>query len=487
MPERASALRLLTKTPSSADTIVLGVRDVDGKPTLYATEEFAYVADLLARTEASGSLDAVSRIPDPADSKRALVLTGLGTADVTPDSLRHALGAAMRKATPAKSIAIAVPTPSLDHVSAIAEGAALGRYSFTEFRTKRKSAASNALGPVAIVTTLKSQAVIARADAHAQAVAVVKDLVNTPPNVLSPDELAHRAVTLVKGLPIRVKVWDEKQLHKEGFGGIVGVGQGSSRPPRLVRLTYSPAKRKKHIAFVGKGITFDTGGLSLKPASSMLGMKYDMTGAATVLGVIRAVATLELPVAVTAWMCIAENMPSGTAIRPNDVLRMLNGTTVEVTNTDAEGRLVLADGLVAAEKEKPDLIVDIATLTGAASVALGTRYAGAMGDASAVESFLAAAKDTGELFWPMPIPDEMRAMLNSEVADIMNAKVGNTAGGMLLGAAFLREFVERTPWVHLDIASSANNAGSAFGFTGSGPTGSSVRALIRLAELESAK
>jgi leucyl aminopeptidase len=282
-------------------------------------------------------------------------------------------------------------------------------------------------------------------------------------------------------------VWDERQLHRYGFGGIVGVGQGSSRPPRLVRLTYAPTKRNSHIALDGKGITFDTGGLSLKPASGMLGMKYDMAGAATVLAVIRAVAELELPVAITAWMCIAENMPSGTAIRPNDVLTMHNGTTVEVTNTDAEGRLVLADGLAAAEKENPDIIVDVATLTGAASVALGTRYTGVMGDDGAVSEIVSSADESGELFWPMPLPQELKALLKSDVADLVNAKVGNTAGGMLLGAMFLRQFVTKTPWVHIDAASSANNAGSPFGFTGAGPTGTAVRALIRQAERAAGK
>jgi leucyl aminopeptidase len=219
----------------------------------------------------------------------------------------------------------------------------------------------------------------------------------------------------------------------------------------------------------------------------MLGMKYDMTGAATVLAAICAIASLELPIAVTAWMCIAENMPSGTAIRPNDVLKMYGGKTVEVTNTDAEGRLVLADGLVAAEKEKPSLIIDVATLTGAASVALGNRYAGAMGDHAAVAQFVESATDAGEQFWPMPMPSELTSLLKSDVADLMNAKVGNTAGGMLVGAAFLREFVGTTPWVHLDIASTANNPGGAYGFTGAGPTATAVRALIRHAERLSSK
>ena len=486
MPAKTAPVRLLSKVPVSADVVVVGVRSRNGKDEIFALDEMSFVENLLGRADVTSAPDSVTRIPDPTNVKRTLILTGLGSGDVSLDALRYSVGAAMRKSGEFKSLAVAIPTSSLGEVGAIVEGALLGGYSFDEYRSA-KTAKKNAGGAISVVTSLKSTATSHRAETVAEAVALVKDLVNTPPNDLSPAELAKRAVSSVASLPIRTKVWDERQLQREGFGGIVGVGQGSSRPPRLVRLTYAPTKRKSHIALVGKGITFDTGGLSLKPASGMLGMKYDMTGAATVLAVIRAVAKLELPVAITAWMCIAENMPSGTAIRPNDVLKMYNGMTVEVTNTDAEGRLVLADGLAAAEKENPDVIVDVATLTGAASVALGTRYAGVMGDTDAVSEIVASAEEGGELFWPMPLPQELAALLKSDVADFVNAKVGNTAGGMLLGAMFLREFVTKTPWVHIDVASSANNAGGPFGFTGAGPTGTAVRALIRQAERAAGK
>jgi leucyl aminopeptidase len=470
----------------SADIVVVGVLSRNGKDEIFALEEMGFVQHLLSRADVTSAPDSVTRIPDPTNDKRSIIFTGVGSEDVSADTLRYAVGAAMRKSGEFKSLAIALPTTSLDEVGAIIEGALLGTYSFDEYRST-KPTKKGAGGAISVVTSLKSTSITHRAETVAEAVALVKDLVNTPPNDLSPAELAKRAVSSVAPLPIRAKVWDERQLHRDGFGGIVGVGQGSSRPPRLVRLTYAPPKRNSHIALVGKGITFDTGGLSLKPASGMLGMKYDMTGAATVLAVIRAVAELELPVAITAWMCIAENMPSGTAIRPNDVLTMHNGTTVEVTNTDAEGRLVLADGLAAAEKENPDIIVDVATLTGAASVALGTRYTGVMGDDGAVSEIVSSADESGELFWPMPLPQELKALLKSDVADLVNAKVGNTAGGMLLGAMFLRQFVTKTPWVHIDVASSANNAGSPFGFTGAGPTGTAVRALIRQAERAAGK
>ena len=486
MRAKTAPVRLLSKVPMSADIVVVGVLSRNGKDEIFALEEMGFVQHLLSRADVTSAPDSVTRIPDPTNDKRSIIFTGVGSEDVSADTLRYAVGAAMRKSGEFKSLAIALPTTSLDEVGAIIEGALLGTYSFDEYRST-KPTKKGAGGAISVVTSLKSTSITHRAETVAEAVALVKDLVNTPPNDLSPAELAKRAVSSVAPLPIRAKVWDERQLHRDGFGGIVGVGQGSSRPPRLVRLTYAPTKRNSHIALVGKGITFDTGGLSLKPASGMLGMKYDMTGAATVLAVIRAVAELELPVAITAWMCIAENMPSGTAIRPNDVLTMHNGTTVEVTNTDAEGRLVLADGLAAAEKENPDIIVDVATLTGAASVALGTRYTGVMGDDGAVSEIVSSADESGELFWPMPLPQELTALLKSDVADLVNAKVGNTAGGMLLGAMFLRQFVTKTPWVHIDVASSANNAGSPFGFTGAGPTGTAVRALIRQAERAAGK
>jgi leucyl aminopeptidase len=217
-------------------------------------------------------------------------------------------------------------------------------------------------------------------------------------------------------------------------------------------------------------------------------MKYDMTGAATVLAVTLAAARLGLGIRMTAWLCIAENLPSGSAMRPNDVLRIRGGKTVEVLNTDAEGRLVLADGLVAASEEFPDAIIDVATLTGAARVALGDRYVGTMGDAALVGQLLETAELAGESLWHMPLPAELRPLLNSDVADITNVKIGSTAAGMLVAGVFLQEFVgntkegSRIPWAHLDIAGPANNDGGGFGYTGKGPTAVTVRTLIALAE-----
>jgi leucyl aminopeptidase len=298
-----------------------------------------------------------------------------------------------------------------------------------------------------------------------------------------PASMVKAVQTGTKGLGLKIQVWDEKALAKDGFGGILAVGMGSSRPPRLVKIEYKPKGAKKHLALVGKGITFDTGGLSLKPAESMVGMKYDMTGAATSYQAIVAIARLGLPVQVTAWLCLAENMPSSTAQRPDDVIKIRNGKSVEVLNTDAEGRLVLADGLSAAVETKPDLIIDIATLTGAATIALGNRYAGLMGAEKAIKTVETAAAKAGELVWHMPLPAELRSLLNSDVADIANVKIGNRAGGMLIGGHFLREFVPaEIDWAHLDIAGPADNSGAAYGYTPKGGTGVILRTLVAVAE-----
>jgi leucyl aminopeptidase len=385
-------------------------------------------------------------------------------------------------------VALALPLEDDAAVAAVLEGAALGGYAYTAYRERTLAAQKAPVGRVTVIGRDGAADAVRRAIAVAGAVALVKDLVNTPPNEQPPAVLAGDAVRAAEDAGATATVWDEAALAEGGFGGILGVGSGSVRPPRLVRVEWRPDGATTSVALVGKGITFDSGGLSLKPAAGMVGMKYDMTGAATVLAAVTAAARLQLPLAVTAWLCIAENMPSGSAIRPNDVLRIRGGRTVEVLNTDAEGRLVLADGLVAAGEEHPDVIIDVATLTGAIITALGTRYVGAMGDGPLVARTQAAATRAGELVWHLPLPEELRPLLNSDVADIANVKIGNTAGGALVAGQFLREFVpERAdgspvPWVHLDIAGAAENTGSAYGATGSGPTGVMVRTLVALLE-----
>jgi len=475
------------------DVLVLGVRKTDDGPVL-ATEDatFADLAASLAAIGLTGAQDELRRLPGGYGAAASIALVGLGTGEITAGGLRYAAGSAARQLRGIDSIVLGLPTATDDDVFAVLEGAALGAYAYTEHRSSTLEATKLPPTRIIVAADAPADALIERATVSAEAVHTVRDLVNAPPSHLYPETLAEAAVALTEGVEgVTVEVLAEAELRAGGFGGILGVGQGSARGPRLVKVSYSPAGAAAHLALVGKGITFDTGGLSLKPPTSMIGMKYDMTGAATVLAVTLAAAKLALPVRVTAWMCIAENMPGGGALRPNDVITMRGGKTVEVLNTDAEGRLVMADGLVAASEEQPDAIIDVATLTGAASVAMGTRYVGTMGDADLAQRVVAAGNRVGETLWHMPIAAELRPLLNSDIADIANIKPGNTAGGMMIAAAFLRDFIgtrgegdEKTPipWAHLDIAGPANNSGNGWGFTGKGPTGVSVRALIELAE-----
>ena len=435
----------------------------------------------LGNLGASAKLEAVSRVAAPNGAIFALI--GVGSEKLTESNAREIGGAVSRNLFDLEELIVDFGSLSKPVLLALVEGISIGHYEFNGM----KSEANQKKILLTKVTVITDHKVSSSETAHIQilssAVKTTRDLVNTPPNLMFPAAMVKAVQAQIKGLPIKATVWDEKALAKDGFGGILAVGMGSSRPPRLVKLEYKPKGSKKHLALVGKGITFDTGGLSLKPSESMVGMKYDMTGAATSFQAIVAIAKLGLPVHVTAWLCLAENMPSGTAQRPDDVIKIRNGKSVEVLNTDAEGRLVLADGLSAAAEMKPDLMVDVATLTGAATIALGNRYAGLMGDTQAIKLIEKAAEASGELVWHMPQPKELRALLNSEVADIANVKIGNRAGGMLIGGLFLREFVPTSiDWAHLDIAGPADNGGSPYGFTPKGGTGAYVRTLVSLGQ-----
>lgn len=489
-------LKISSDSPveSIADVLVLATVGSGTDVTLLAPAGFEAVAALLSPLQVSAAADRVVRVPSVAGSATSIALVGLGKTR-TVNALRDAAAAAVRALAGTEHVALAFPTETAEEVDAVIEGAALGAYNFTDYRG---STAAEQKAPVEAVTLLttagtteSNDRAVARAIALADAVNLVKDLVNTPALDMYPESLAAAAVQAADGLPLEFTVWDEAALVADGFGGISGVGQGSTRGPRLVKVSYNPTGAAAHLALVGKGITFDTGGLSLKPSNSMLGMKDDMAGAATVLAATIAAAELALPVRVTAWLCIAENMPSGSAIRPGDVLTIRGGTTIEVTNTDAEGRLVLADGLVAAGEEQPDAIIDVATLTGAAIVALGMRTTGLMGgNEELIESLVAAADNAGEPIWPMPLPAELRRLLDSDIADMMNANVNDRSGGMLVAGHFLKEFEtavegdseKMIPWAHLDIAGPAQNNGGAYGVTGHGPTGAMVRTLVGLAE-----
>ncbi|HKT05871.1 MAG TPA: leucyl aminopeptidase, partial [Rugosimonospora sp.] len=321
-----------------------------------------------------------------------------------------------------------------------------------------------------------------RAVVVARAVADARDWVNTPPNELRPPQFADAIAAAATAAGLAVEVLDEKQLRKGGYGGIIAVGQGSQAPPRLVRLGYAPPGAKRRVALVGKGITFDTGGLSIKPAQGMWEMKSDMAGAAAVAATLLAVARLKPKVAVTAYLPLAENMPSGSAYRPGDVISMYNGKKVEVLNTDAEGRLVLADAMARACEEGPDYLIETSTLTGGQVVALGKRVAGVMGTAELCERVRDAGGAVGEPAWPMPLPEDVRKGMDSEVADISQVNAGmDRAGHMLQGGVFLSEFVaDGLPWAHLDIAGPAYHSGEPTGYWAKGGTGVPVRTLLEL-------
>lgn len=497
-------LTLTAKNPTSvkADALVVG--------TCSTSDGLAVVADqlpqdLVRRLETlapqlglTGAPDEVRKLPAGSGVQAdVLVLTGLGErqADGTfgAETLRRAAGAALRGLAGTSSAVVALPTADEADLAAVAEGALLGAYAFTRYRAGDAVTKAAPVRTIEVATpfarSASARTAVERARVVADAVHGTRDLINTAPNDLYPATFADAAKAAVKELGakgVKVTVLDEKQLAAGGYGGILAVGQGSSRPPRLVKVAYAPAKPASKVALVGKGITFDTGGISLKPPAGMPAMTSDMSGAAAVLHTVLAAARLGLPVAVTGYLCLAENMPGGNAQRPGDVITMKGGKTVEVTNTDAEGRLVMGDGLVAAVEEGHDVVLDIATLTGAQVVALGNRVSGVLGTDEVRDAVKAAADAVGEQFWPMPMPEELKANLKSKVADMVNS-ASDRAGGMLFAAVFLREFVGSTPWAHLDIAGPAYNEKGAFGYTPTGGTGVGVRTMLGFLEAAGAR
>ena len=450
---------------------------------------------------ATGRADEVTRLATlGATTAPVLVAVGLGDLPAKggafdAELLRRAAGAAVRALAGSKKAALALATSGGEiapAVRAVGEGALLGAYSFDRYRTTAGdlSSGTDRREPVAelllLVPDAKDRGLVAavrRAEIVARGVRLARDLVNTPPSDLHPVELAEIASSQAGAAGVDVEVLDVKALVKGGFGGIVGVGQGSAHGPRLVHLSYRGGKGSStKLALVGKGITFDSGGISLKPAASMEEMKSDMGGAAAVIAAVTAIAELGLAVDVEAWVPMAENMPSGTAIRPSDVLTFRNGTTVEVNNTDAEGRLILADAIARACEDSPDIVIDVATLTGAQLVALGSRTTGVMGNDDALRtSIVDAAGRAGEASWPMPLPPELRKGLDSDIADLVNT--GPREGGMLTAGLFLQEFVtEGVRWAHLDIAGPAYNSAEPYGYTPHGGTGAAVRTFVQVAE-----
>jgi len=433
-----------------------------------------------------GKAEETLAVPAGKLNARAVLLVGLGDKKaVSADRLRRAAAAVVRRSPKAKTIATTlletVPTGG-DRVAAaqaVAEGAALGAYKFLRYKQKSDAPALEKL----VVLGKKDDKVqqgLDRGVAVAAAVAWARDLVNEPAGAMTPTQLAEEARRAAEQGGLDIEVLDEVEIANQGLGGLLGVSLGSDQPPRLVKLTYTPkGKATGTVALVGKGITFDSGGLSLKTADGMETMKTDMSGAAAVIGAMSVLRTAGVQSKVIGFVPTTENMPGPKAIKPGDVLKIRNGKTVEVLNTDAEGRLILADGLSLAAEEKPDAVIDLATLTGACVVALGMKIAGLMGnDGPWIGQVRDAAERAGESMWHLPLPQEYRKDLDSEIADLKNI-TGGRGGGALTAGLFLSEFTGDVPWVHLDIAGPAR-APSDDGYIAKGGTGFGVRTLVEL-------
>ena len=441
-------------------------------------------APMLGSLGFRGTFGDIAQVPGGEKVNAArIVAVGLGPRDeLTTEKVRRAAGVAARNLGNASSAALALPTVDEDHVRAVVEGFRAGLYRYDAFRSSKSSAG---LAEVVVLADGARRADVVTALDQATSLAdradQTRDWVNTPPNALVPTVFAEEIEKAVQGSGIAFELLDDAALEVLGCGGILGVGRGSDNPPCLVKLTWAPADARGSVALVGKGITYDSGGLTIKPGGSMGHMKSDMAGAAAVASAIQEVAAREIPVAVTAYLPIAENMVSGAAMRPGDVLTMLSGQTVEVLNTDAEGRLILADALTMAVRDDHDVIINVATLTGPCVVALGDRVAGLFGDDDTVAEVERAAARSGELFWRLPIPDEQRTSVRtaSKVADLLQHDWVRW-GSALYAAAFLEVFVEGRPWAHFDIAGPAWNGGGPWGHVPSGGTGFSVSTLVEL-------
>jgi leucyl aminopeptidase len=482
-----------SKNISANEVLVVGFAQTDNGPELLDSAialeptSKSEISEAIKLTNFSGKKSELTFLT----IKSGVLCVGLGKVSKTQplemETLRRASAVAARALAGKPSALFALPTSTTVATHAVTVGVELGAYTFTQFKTKTEKTSEGLKQANILVKDLfVNKSVFQEAQIIAESVKNVRNLVNTPPSHMYPETFAdYVKKSFKRNAKLTVEILEEKALKKQGYGALIGVGQGSVNPPRFVRLAYKSRGADFHLALVGKGITFDTGGISLKPPSSMHTMKCDMAGAATVIEAFRAIMQLDLKINVSAYAALAENMPSATAQRPSDVVTTFGGKTVEVLNTDAEGRLVLADALGRAQKDKPDLIIDIATLTGAATVALGSRTAGIMANKEeARDQVFASAKETGEAMWPMQIPEETRTILDSKTADIANVGfTPNPAGGMMVGAAFLQEFVdENIAWVHIDIAPPAFNEGAPYGYNGFGGTGVGVRTLVHLAQ-----
>ena len=485
MPRRGVADAVLVVPVVSDDS---GPKVLAGAPYL----DDNAVADIESGLQALGATGAegqshrlvISSLPV------ASVLTvGLGKPadEWSAEVIRRAAGSAARSLDKVSTVVTSLSALSDSALEAAIEGLILGAYRFSGFRSSKTAPKDPGLTKIiALAADAKAatKAQAQRAVDIATAVATARDFVNTPPSHLFPAEFAKQAKALGEAAGLEVEVLDDKALAKAGYGGIVGVGKGSSRPPRLVRLIHRGAKSKKakRVALVGKGVTFDTGGISIKPAANMHHMSSDMGGAAAVIATVVLAAVRQLPIDVIATVPMAENMPSSTAQRPGDVLTQYGGITVEVLNTDAEGRLILADAIVRACEDNPDYLIETSTLTGAQTVALGARTPGVMGSDEFRDRVATLSQEVGENAWAMPLPEELKDDLKSTVADLANVG-GSRFAGMLVAGTYLSEFVaDGVDWAHIDVAAPAYNTGGPWGYTPKGGTGVPTRTMFAALE-----
>lgn len=447
---------------------------------------------VLTAVGATGTEDEVTVIPGDVlagsgiEADRILAVDLGSSEEITEETVRQAAGVASRKVKAPttedgdKRGAHVASTLGILGTEAALVGHALGAYRYSGAK-----AATPGVDKVTVLAQNAEDDAAKKAEIVAGSVAMARDLVNTPANVLYPESYAEFIRTEATAAGLDVEILDDKQLEEQGFGGIIGVGKGSARPPRLVRVSYTPAdagESTPFVALVGKGITFDTGGISLKPGANMWDMISDMGGSAAVVASIIAAAKLELNVRVTATVPLAENMPGSAATRPGDILRHYGGLTTEVLNTDAEGRLVLADAIVRACEDGPDYLIETATLTGAQMVALGLRTPGIMGSIDFRDRVSMLSQEVGEKGWPMPLPAELGEALKSDVADLRNISTTRW-GGMSVAGHYLSNFVaEGVEWVHIDVAGPAYNTGSAHGYTPKRGTGVPVRTILAALE-----
>jgi len=474
---------LLRQAPESVETDALIVLANEDTPPLLNVACDALIAGFYQTGEFKGGAGEHLLLHAPVGVKAPrLMLMGVGkAAEVTPGKVRTAAGAAVRylRSKAVKRAAIAVAGDDA-RVTAAVEGVILGDYE-PDFLKTGESCRDKRLSSLAVVASEASDSAVSRGVILAESQNFARDLGNEPANVLNPTELANRARLMANQEGLEIEILDEDRLVQLGMGSLLAVAKGSAQPPVLVIVRYQPAKPSGaiHLGLVGKGVTFDSGGISIKPSDGMEKMKYDMCGAAGVLGAMRAIARLKPNIAVTALVPSVENMTGDAAQRPGDIVKSLNGKTIEVLNTDAEGRLILNDAITYAQRLGCTHLVDAATLTGAIVVALGHLYTGAFtNNQEWMDRVMAAAKTQGEKFWQMPLDPEYKDLLKNAFADLSN--IGGRWGGAISAAYFLKEFADPTPWVHLDIAGTAWHD-EAKPYMAKGPTGVCVRTFVELA------